>query len=760
MSEHLKFKVSSELKNVIGKELITDDFIAIFELVKNSYDARSKKVEIIFFNTNNPKETKIYVYDNGDGMSYDDLQNKWLFVAYSEKKLQKEINENQDYRDKIHGKRIYAGAKGIGRFSCDKLGSNLFLYTKKENERNIHVLHMDWDKFEKNPTKQFQTIDVPYHSCTRLDLDIKTTDFSKGTILEISSLRSSWDRPRLLQLKRHLQRLINPGQMSKNQEFKIYLRVDEYAQSDERYRAKSEEYNVINGLIDNVLFERLEIKTTQISSSINEMGNKITTELNDKDEFVYKVEEKNEYQPLKNIQIKLFYMNQAAKTTFSREMGIPVVRYGSVFFYKNGIKINPYGNEGNDWLGLDRRKTQGMRRNLGNRDVMGRIEVSGDQLGFVEASSRDGGVIRTPDIELLEKFFMEKALRRLEKYVVEGINWDSENKPKSLEDAKVDAFKIVSELADKTNDETTKIEFNENLLETYAEKQLERTPELIKNIEAIRDTVTAQEDRAYIDLQVKSVKNAFRSLVDRQKELELELERREKDALFITKKTGEEKQELISLQHQIGIWTDRIKDYLLDLARKMEKKEPISNAELIKLIDNIMMKIKMMKTITSFVTKANFNFDTQIIEQDLVLFIDQYIHNVFIPLSEESGSDAAILDIAVAKNPDAKFVMPFNPYEIIIVIDNLIDNSVKAHARRVWVNMTVLNEKELEIRFIDDGNGIMDSNLPRLFEFGFSTIGGAGIGLYHVNSIMKNYGTIRVNNQLQKGVEFILKVVR
>ena len=760
MSEPLKFKISSELKNIIGKELITDDFIAIFELVKNSYDAKAKKVEITFFNTKKPKETKIYVCDNGDGMSYDDLQDKWLLVAHSDKKQQQiKSDENLDYRDKIQEKRIFAGAKGIGRFSCDKLGSNLYLYTKKENDETIHVLHVDWDKFEKDPLKQFQTITVPYHKCTHLDLDIKTSDFNKGTILEISSLRSLWDRKKLLQLKRHLQRLINPDQIGQNQEFKIYLRADEYSKTDQRYLAKKQHYKTINGLISNALFETLKIKTTHIGVTINNIGDKMLTELTDKDEFVYRIEERNEYPPLRNVRIKLFYMNQAAKAAFKREMGIHVVRYGSIFFYKNGIKINPYGNEGNDWLGLDRRKAQGMRRFLGNRDVIGRIEVSGVTPYFVEVSSRDGGVVRTPELDLLEKFFKEKALRRLEKYVVEGINWDSENKPKNPDDAKADAFKIVSELADKTDDETAKIEFNENLLKKYAEKQLERTPELIKNIEAIKGLVTAQEERAYIDLQVKSVRSAFKSLANKQEELENELKQREKEAIFLRAIAGEDKKEILALQHQIGIWADKVKDYLKILTIKMENNKPISKEDLIDVIDNIMLRIKMMSSITSFVTKAKFDLEVTKIERNLIQYVADYVQNIYIPLHEKNGD--AILAVTVERDPNNKFMYNFNPYEFIIIVDNLISNSVKAKARKLHIKMSVLNEKELEIRFKDDGIGIPDKDTPNLFNFGFSTRGGAGIGLYHIKKILNGIqSTIEVNNHVDKGVEFIIKVVK
>ena len=48
MKKELQFKVSSALKDIIGKDLITDDFIAVFELVKNSFDAYATQVDIYF----------------------------------------------------------------------------------------------------------------------------------------------------------------------------------------------------------------------------------------------------------------------------------------------------------------------------------------------------------------------------------------------------------------------------------------------------------------------------------------------------------------------------------------------------------------------------------------------------------------------------------------------------------------------------------------------------------------------------------------
>ncbi len=759
MPKSLEFKVSSELKNIIGRDLITDDLIAIYELVKNSYDANAKRVDIVFkhVKTGASKQSKIFVIDDGDGMSYADLKEKWLLVGYSWKKKQEEELESQDFRDKIGKRRIFAGAKGIGRFSCDRLGSKLTLYTKKADENIIHVITMDWDKFEEDPTKEFQTVNVDYETCSTLTIDIHAKDFKKGTILEISSLREPWNGDKLLELKTHLQRLINPAQVGEEQEFKIFLSAEEYIEED-----KHKEYHKkVNGIIKSVLFERLGIKTTQISCSIEDKGDKIYTELVDKGTFIYRIVEENEYRLLHNVNIKLFFLNRQAKAAFTRTMGIRPVRFGSVFFYRNGIKINPCGNEGDDWLGLDRRKTQGMRRNLGNRDVMGRIEVSGRQPKFREVSSRDSGVIRTPEFEQLKKFFEEKALRRLERYVVEGINWDSETRPKDPDEIKRDSFKLVSQLVEQTKEKVQNITFNENLLEIYAKKQVEKTPELIKNIDSIKRHIKSSEARAYIDLQVKAVRDTFRNFQKRQKELEREVRLREEQSLFLEHVGGEDKKEILALQHQIGLSALLVKKHLKMLRDKIINGEQISNKDLLEAIDNILLQTQIMSLIARapFVTKAKFELTEEEIDGDLALYIKQYIERVYVPFNEEKLEEKRVT-IRVDCAPNIEFKRVFEPFKFMVVIDNLIDNSMKANATHIDVKIDVLNGNAMELRIKDDGVGIRDEDLDRIFSFGFSTTGGSGIGLYHVKKIVEEYGSITVNNHLNKGVEFIIKVMK
>ena len=68
---NLSFRISSGLKNIIGKDLISDKFIAIFELVKNSYDAGAKKVVVSFYEDKN--DGILMDYALADGCKGDEI---------------------------------------------------------------------------------------------------------------------------------------------------------------------------------------------------------------------------------------------------------------------------------------------------------------------------------------------------------------------------------------------------------------------------------------------------------------------------------------------------------------------------------------------------------------------------------------------------------------------------------------------------------------------------------------------------------------
>ncbi len=127
------------------------------------------------------------------------------------------------------------------------------------------------------------------------------------------------------------------------------------------------------------------------------------------------------------------------------------------------------------------------------------------------------------------------------------------------------------------------------------------------------------------------------------------------------------------------------------------------------------------------------------------------------PFNEEI-LDGKKIAITVKKISEVPFEIEFSPSRFVVIIDNLISNSINARASHINVVLNVPDNKTLEIKVRDDGRGIKDQYLEKIFDYGFSTRGGSGIGLYHVKKIMKKYGTITVNNHLKKGVEFILEI--
>jgi signal transduction histidine kinase len=105
-----------------------------------------------------------------------------------------------------------------------------------------------------------------------------------------------------------------------------------------------------------------------------------------------------------------------------------------------------------------------------------------------------------------------------------------------------------------------------------------------------------------------------------------------------------------------------------------------------------------------------------------------------------------------------KFLYKFRPLEIIIVIDNLFSNSMKAGAKNVALLLSPSKDDGLEIKVKDDGKGIEKRNLSKIFELGFTTTNGSGLGLYHVKQIIEKMKGRVVAEPVAKGAEFNIRL--
>ena len=594
--EFISFDVKTGMKNIIGRDLITDDFIAIYELVKNSYDARAGKVTLTF------KSDEVILADNGKGMSKKDIKNKWFAVAYSAKKDGTEDLEDNEptppkrgsHLNNLKSKRYYAGAKGVGRFSCDRLGNQLELITRKEGESIGYKVDVDWNQFEIDAKQSFGDIKIPLDRYTgKIQFPKKKTH---GTILRINNLNSIWTESKLVELKRSLEKLINP--FSKGDDFEVEIIAEEFLKRD---NGKSSSQK-INGVIHNSILRVLDIKTTQVNVELKD--NKITTKLIDRGNLIYHIEEPNKHRKLiEDLDISLYYLNRSAKVHFGKIMDIEPVNYGNVFLFKNGFRVQPYGNVGDDSWGLDKNKQQGFGRFLGTRELFGKVELITEAFNeFKEVSSRAGGLVETLGKKILFELFEEKALKRLERYVT-GVLWGeafrrknyfinnavADQVRKNLEDdkdkdsyediaanvgSKIDFVNLIKSLSD---DKDIKIISYDKKLVDFVNEQLDIVqPKFIQDLEKIAEKTS---DSTLLN-QIKLTEKNFNKILKEKEEAEKrEEEERQKRIEAEEKAKEEEKKRLEAERKQRQEEEKRRK---AELAAERKEKERLQ-AELDKL---------------------------------------------------------------------------------------------------------------------------------------------------------------------------------
>lgn len=746
MSQQLHFKISSALKNIIGRDLIKDDFIAVFELVKNSYDAHASKVDIHFENIYS-ENAKIIIKDNGKGMSYDDLINKWLFVAYSAKKEGTE-EDSFDYRNRIAVKRAYAGAKGIGRFSCDRLGSLLYLETKKDGpDSKIESLLTDWNKFEADLKDEFIDVSVLHET-----LSNGSIDYEHGTILEISNLHNSWDRQKLLRLKDALAKLINPNSQREDDGFKIVLHVSEELDEDKmqkQYRKK------VNGEIQNLIFETLDWKTTKIISDV--YSDEIETSLFEGGKLIYKLSERNLFNDLTDIHFTIYFLNRSAKVNFSKNMGIQPVKYGHIFMYKNGLRIYPYGERAEDPLKMDNRKAQGHSRYLGTREVIGYIDIKGENEELRETSSRgDGLVLTNAYIELREWFLV--TLRRLEKYGIEIIDWGniiSQEDYVSLngvfvkdegtdKERIIDINKNLKELVYRltSSENILSYELAPEILQIIENKQSSSPGSILKDVKDklqsgvfeksdIIEKINTAEKKINTLHQIKdeAEKEAFSNLLKNEElEQDIEIEKQQSKYLLATRNNSDEVTDIV---HSIKISTQDMSASIISIFNILDV-ENIRNEQLIQELEFLKFNIDKSKLLSEFVTKA----DLKNLKEKTWINIPQYITEYVTTYNLGLASKFHI----ICKNSDLKFRSQISILDISIILDNLISNSRKAGAKLMQISYSIGSNTLLHIDISDDGFGLpseFQRNTENIFKIGITNkSGGSGIGLHTLREIL------------------------
>jgi hypothetical protein len=776
MTERSSFRVSAALKSLIGRDLITNPYVALFELVKNSFDADASRVDIHI------ADEFIAVIDNGRGMTETDITDKWLFVAYSEKK-------GGIDRPRPGSERYSAGSKGVGRFAADQLGAVLELQTRVPGATRVDIVRVAWDEFEQDQAHHFMDIAVSRSTADAYELPKGCKPPKHGTALLITRLRQPWSRDGLIRLRRYLSRLLDPFE-EQGSGFSIHLHAPSEVEADAANRrvtiAEGNEdasVDVVNGRIETNLQSVLASGTTSISVKLDAERAQLITELTDRGDLVYKMAEPNRWPGLANsaFDCRLYYLNTAAKHRFARRMGVRAVDFGSVFLFRNGFRVFPIGEVGDDFFRIARRQQQGTRRFLGTRDIVGRVNVIGSGEDFVESTSRDQGLIQTPAVEALRSCFVDTCLKRLEAYVV-GVAWkdkadQSELTPERLRRPEA-RERLVGVLAGLTRaDGAILIDVAPNLddllasqlekgektlaaLENIAEHR--RDPKLkaaaqaartrLKELDRQRDRAERERDTAYAAAEQAEIQRRKAEDIAAQSKDQLDTERAR--ALFLEASAPIDASLLQALMHQVGIQSADAGAATRNALRFLHR-HPLDVEKIEGILTRIAWRVEQMQVVTRFATRANFRLDAQETRIDVAVFMRQYLGRV-----SSVYHDTAIR-LSGAK---ASFVRPVRPIDLSIVLDNLVANARSAGATAITFAFSYdarLEAPQLTVRVADDGRGLSPSitDVARVFERGFSTTEGSGLGLWHVRNALTDIGAdISAEVDDERRLTFVIRV--
>jgi len=318
------FTVDSALLVELGERLVGKSYIALAELIKNSYDADATSVTLIFDLEND----KIKIKDNGHGMTQDEFRKFWMRIGSTHK-----VNkpESRKLRRKV------TGSKGIGRLSVQFLANQMKLNTVSEyNKSTEFIAEIDWN--EAIQTQELIETEVDFVKFER------TEELKQGTSIELKGLRKDWSKDEIRKLARELWWL-QPPFRSENKGLPAESRfeIDFISSGEEIKQVFDEQMNAIMKIWHARIVGKSIKGKTQLSVQYNgEKAKKISYKIEDsaidKVEFeirIYKLENRQKYGILVNDARD--YLNE----------------FGGVHVYDKGFRLPYYGDAKNDWLKLE-----------------------------------------------------------------------------------------------------------------------------------------------------------------------------------------------------------------------------------------------------------------------------------------------------------------------------------------------------------------------------------------------------------------------
>jgi hypothetical protein len=682
----------ARIVHTFGDELISSEVVAVIELVKNSYDADAKRVYIRFTGPLQTGQGRIEVIDSGHGMSINTIEKAWMEPATNFRKKDR-LSEN--------GRKVL-GEKGIGRFAASRLAKKLEVISRRNGSDKEVVAFFDWTKFDDD-SKYLDEVEVdwierdPEEICPSGSLnilcwdtdDINPEKLVKGTILRMDSLNIDWDERKIDKLLDGLSRLLSPIDLNENklkESFQIYVEFPQPFEHKNGVVKPSELFKyphyILRGTIDDKGNYQLDIKIKDYDD-ISPLSGQFL--INNRDPpscgpvyLDFRVWDRDP-ESMKKLADRFDMKISDARNNLDKAMGVSI--------FRDGFRIMPYGEPGNDWLHLDKRRIQNPTLRLSNNQIVGYIEISGETNPQLRDQSNREGLMDGEALEDLKEI-IASALTLLETRRYNA------RRPKGIS-------KVVSS----------------GLFTGFSIKPLQE--QISKKYPGDTDLIS--------------------SVVKREKELD--------DRLDKVKEVLSRYQRLATMGNLLDIvlhdgrtpLTKITQDSYLGI--KETKNYPGHKGKALESLQTHFVDIKEESELLSVVFKRIEPFGGRRKGKPTSICIETCIINAFDLLNDEIKDTGATY-----KLPDSCTMGVVDDAEIQEIIINLLDNSLywlhkkPKDQRKIIVLVNKVGPEQIEIIFSDSGPGIEPELQERIFEPYFSTKNnGIGLGLSITGEIISEY---------------------
>jgi len=379
----------------LGDQLIASPRLAVFELVKNAYDADASDVLVRLENLGTPN-AKIIVRDNGEGMTGDIIRNAWLVPADDHKEKQRLAGI------RTKGKRFPVGEKGLGRFAVHKLGDVVDVTTHSKDD-NEYTVQIDWRDLSSAEFLDQASVTVEGRKAELF------TGKKTGTLIEVSALRDKdWSRGEIRRLYRQVMAFCSP--FDGPDDFKVRMEVPGY----EKWIAGipdparmlddalwSFDFQFDKGKYDwNFSFRglralKLAPRTAKgVDETLVVPVPFWERELGEKKTKIALPELNNLIGPVRG-KFRVFDRDKEVLALLPEKQLLKELldENGGVRVYRDGVRVHDYGEHEDDWLGLDLRRVNTPTRRLSRNIVIGEVQLDlSKSSGLIEKTNREGFV--------------------------------------------------------------------------------------------------------------------------------------------------------------------------------------------------------------------------------------------------------------------------------------------------------------------------------------------------------------------------------